>query len=119
MNTQYNVAIDLVEDYWDNSLCFWDWIAEGPAHEAESEAKTAEEYVDYLDQSITSIIQGDPECYTSEEREYLNDCEYEIVKLKHNYEFLSALYDRMKDFAKPNLVKGVAKMLFLAKLKEA
>ncbi len=116
MDTQYNVAVGLVEDYW-NECGFWNWIGNGPSVDA-LEEKTSEAYVDHLDCCITAIIEGDEECYTADELEYLEDNEdYKSVKLKHNYQFMSDLKDWMSYWVENDeLMEGIDKLLFMAKL---
>ena len=114
MNTQYNVAVGLVEDFWGDA--FWSWIGDGPAVDAEGE-ETAEAYVDHLDWCITAIIESDEECYTADELEYLKDNDYTGVELKYNYQFMSDLKDWMLNWVENDeLMKGIDKLLMLAKL---
>ena len=118
MNTQYNVAVGLVEDYW-NEGSFWNWIGNGPAVDAEAE-ETAEDYVDHLDSCISAIIEsGDEDCYTPEESEYIDNTPYESVELKYNYQFMSDLQDWMLDWVdNDELLEGIDQLLVMAKLSE-
>jgi hypothetical protein len=118
MNTQYNVAVGLVEDFWGDA--FWSWIGNGPAVDAEAK-EGAEAYVDHLDWCISAIIEGDEECYTPEESEYIDSMPYEAVELKYNYQFMSDLNDWMLNWVdNDELLEGIDKLLMLAKLsKEA
>ena len=114
MNTQYNVAVGLVEDYW-NEGSFWNWV--GGTIDAEGES-SAEVYVDYLDSCISAIIEGGcDESYTQEECEYLDSMTYESVALKHDYQFMSDLKEHLLNWIdNDELMEGIDKLLFMAKL---
>ena len=117
MKTQYNALLELFS--YRNEL-FWDWLENGPMVDAYDNHETAEEFFDYLDSCITTMLDFDEDFpLPADEREVLRDLKKEttIVELKYNQEFLSIVSDVLDD---PNgkLFDGIEKLMTIAKLKD-
>ena len=117
MKTQYNALLELFS--YRNEL-FWDWLENGPMVDAYDNHETAEEFFDYLDSCITTMLDFDEDFpLPADEREVLRDLKKEttIVELKYNQKFLSIVSDVLDD---PNgkLFDGIEKLMTIAKLKD-
>ena len=121
MKTQYNALLELFS--YRNEL-FWVWLENGPMVDAYDNHETAEEFFDYLDSCITTMLDFDEDFdLPADEREVLRDLKKEttIVELKYNQKFLSIVSDvlsRWRDESNGKLFDGIEKLMTIAKLKD-
>ena len=121
MKTQYNALLELFS--YRNEL-FWVWLENGPMVDAYDNHETAEEFFDYLDSCITTMLDFDEDFdLPADEREVLRDLKKEttIVELKYNQKFLSIVSDvlsRRRDESNGKLFDGIEKLMTIAKLKD-